>query len=146
MLFRSLPSVSVVSYGTTASLGTTTPAGGTGASNNGGTVVITAAGALTYTPPLNFSGTDQFMYIATTGVAGLPNNDAVVTVTVNPDITFGTTLVDPLCNGGNTGSITFTGVSGGSGGGYTFSKTGAPGPTRVQMFSVDLLQPPITLL
>ena len=36
-----LPSVSVVSYGTTASLGTTTSAGGTGASNNGGTVVIT---------------------------------------------------------------------------------------------------------
>ena len=67
------------------------------------------------------------MYIATTSVAGLPNNDAVVTITVYPDILFSTTPVNPDCNGTSTGSITFTGVSGGSGPVYTYSITGAGG-------------------
>ncbi len=123
-----LPSVTVATFGTTASFGVTTAAGSAGTTDQGGTLTVNANGTFSYTPPVGFSGTDKFMYIATTGVAGLPNNDAVVTITVNPDIVFGTTKVDVVCNGASTGSITFTGVSGGSGSGYTFSVNGAGGP------------------
>ena len=122
-----LPSVTVTTFGTVASMGMTTPAGSAGTTTAGGTLTVNSNGTFTYTPPIGYSGTDQFKYIATTGVVGLPNNDAIVSITVNPDITFGTALVDPLCNSGTTGSITFTGVSGGSGRGYTSSTTGAAG-------------------
>ena len=122
-----LPSVTVTTFGTVASMGMTTPAGSAGTTTAGGTLTVNSNGTFTYTPPIGYSGTDQFKYIATTGVVGLPNNDAIVSITVNPDITFGTALVDPLCNAGTTGSITFTGVSGGSGSGYTYSITGAAG-------------------
>lgn len=74
-----IPSPNVASYGTTGSPNTTSPAG-TGATNNGGTVVITSAGALTYTPPASFVGWDQFAYKASNGNA--PTNNAVVTVRV----------------------------------------------------------------
>jgi uncharacterized repeat protein (TIGR01451 family) len=77
-----LPSLSVVSFGTTASFGTTTLAGSTGTSDAGGTLIVNANGTFSYTPPLGFTGTDKFTYIATTGVAGLPNNNAIVTITV----------------------------------------------------------------
>ncbi len=122
-----LPSVAVATFGTTASLGTTTPAGSPGTTDNGGTLTVNANGTFNYLPTLGFSGTDKFMYIATTGVVGMPNNDAVVTITVATDITFSTTPVNILCKGASTGSITFTGVSGGSGAGYTYSITGAAG-------------------
>ena len=122
-----LPLVTVTTFGTVASMGMTTPAGSAGTTTAGGTLTVNSNGTFTYTPPIGYSGTDQFKYIATTGVVGLPNDDAIVSITVNPDITFGTALVDPLCNSGTTGSITFTGVSGGSGSGYTYSITGAAG-------------------
>lgn len=53
------------------------------ATTNGanGTVSFTAAGALTYTPNSNFSGTDTFTYTVTSGGV---TETATVTVTVNP--------------------------------------------------------------
>ncbi|MBK8518013.1 MAG: Ig-like domain repeat protein [Saprospiraceae bacterium] len=122
-----MPSVNVVSFGTTASLGITTIAGSAGTTDQGGLLTVNANGTFSYDPPPAFSGTDLFAYIATTGVADLPNNDAVVTITVYPDILFSTTPVNPNCNGASTGSISFTGVGGGSGPIYTFSITGAGG-------------------
>ena len=114
------PSPTVLTYGTTASGGTTTAAGGTGATDNGGTIVITAGGALTYTPSNNFTGIDKFKYIAGTGV-GLPDNDAIVTIVVNaPGVTFTSAHTNPLCNGNSNGSITIT-ASNGSGT-YLYSK------------------------
>jgi hypothetical protein len=74
-----VPSPTVISFGPTATPAATA-AGGTGTSNAGGTVTINASGALTYTPANGFTGTDQFAYIAGTGM--LPNNAATVTITV----------------------------------------------------------------
>ena len=122
-----LPSVTVVSFGTTASGGTTTLAGNAGTTDGGGTLTVNSNGTFSYTPLPGFSGNDQFKYIATTGVAGLPNDVGTVVIAVATDITFSTTLVNPPCNGASTGSITFTGVSGGSGAGYTYSITGSAG-------------------
>ncbi len=51
---------------------------GTVTSAKGGTVVTTAAGAATYTPPLNFHGTDTFTYKVTDG-----NVTVSATATVN---------------------------------------------------------------
>jgi hypothetical protein len=120
-----LPSISVLSYGTTASGGSTTLAGAVGATNGGGTITINAAGLITnYTPASNFSGIDQFRYIARAGT-GLPDNDAIVSITV-PDINFTTTLVDPSCNNGTNGSITINATGGV--GTLTYSKNGSGGP------------------
>lgn len=81
------PAPSVLSYGTTASNGTAATSGTTATDNTGGTVSIVAGtGVFTYTPPANFTGTDQFKYIATTNI-GLPDNDAVVTIRVAPQLT-----------------------------------------------------------
>lgn len=74
-----LPSPVIVSFGPVKNA-TSYPAGGTGSSDNGGTVVVNANGTFTYTAPAGFSGTDKFAYIATTGTA--PDNDAVVTISV----------------------------------------------------------------
>ena len=118
-----LPSVNVATFGTT--LTPTTPAGSPGTSDAGGTLTVNVDGTFSYTPPAGFSGTDNFKYVASAGVP--PNNAATVSITVAPDITFNTNNVNILCNGNPTGSITFTGVSGGSGAGYTYSITGAAG-------------------
>lgn len=98
-------------------------AGIAGTTDAGGSIILTAAGTFTYTPPTGFTGIDYFKYIA--GNGNLPNNDAVVTISVAPDIAFTTTTIDPLCNGGTTGSITFN-ASGGSGT-LQYSITGAGG-------------------
>lgn len=45
-----------------------------------GTVTITSAGTLRYTPDANFSGTDEFFYIADDGAGGLAIADVTVTV------------------------------------------------------------------
>lgn len=74
-----LPSVAVVSFGPSASP-SATAAGGTGSSDNGGTVLLNADGSFTYTPASGFAGIDKFAYIAGTGTA--PDNSAVVTITV----------------------------------------------------------------
>lgn len=47
-----------------------------------GTLRLNADGSFTYTPAMNFSGTDSFTYMITT--SGLSSNTATVTITVNP--------------------------------------------------------------
>jgi VCBS repeat-containing protein len=47
-----------------------------------GTVAVNADGSMTYTPMLNFHGTDSFTYAASDGTG--TGNTAVVSVTVNP--------------------------------------------------------------
>lgn len=119
-----LPSITVFTYGTVASGGITTPAGVVGATTAGGSITISAAGLITnYTPPSNFTGVDQFKYIARAG-AGLPDNDAIVNITVT-DIIFTTTNNDPACNGSSNGNITFS-AAGGIGA-LQYSITGAAG-------------------
>ena len=120
-----LPSVSVVSFGTTMSGGTTTSAGNVGTTNYGGTLTVNANGTFSYQPMTGFSGMDQFTYIGTTGVAGLQNGSATVTINVATDITFTTMDTNPACNGASTGSIVFS-ASGGTGA-LTYSITGAMG-------------------
>ncbi len=117
--------LSIVSFGPTASNGTATLAGTTGSTDLGAPITLNADGSFTWAAPAGFSGTDKFTYIATTGAAGLPNNSAVVTILVAPDISFTTTNVNPSCNGSSTGSITFS-ASGGSGT-LLYSITGAAG-------------------
>lgn len=112
----------VLTYGTTADA-TATNAGAVRTTDAGGTIALNANGTFTYTPPAGFSGVDRIKYI--TGNGNLPNNDAVVTITVAPDIMFTTTNADPSCNGGSNGSITFN-ASGGNGT-LTYSITGAAG-------------------
>jgi hypothetical protein len=51
-------------------------------SAEGGMVDCTSAGMCTYTPPVDFSGTDAFTYTASDGYGG--TDTATVTVTVNP--------------------------------------------------------------
>lgn len=114
--------IAVLSYGTTADATVLAPGAG-GTTDAGGAITLNANGTFTYTPPAGFSGTDKFKYI--TGNGNLPNNDAIVTITVAADITFTTTNVDPLCNGGSNGSITFN-ASGGNGT-LQYSITGAAG-------------------
>jgi hypothetical protein len=77
----------VVTYGTTASNGSTINAGSAGTTDAGGSVTVNADGTFSYTPPANFTGFDKFKYIATTEVLGLPNNDAIVTITVGTPAT-----------------------------------------------------------
>ena len=111
----------VLTYGPSAN--PTTNAGTPSTTNFGGTINLAASGNFTYTPATGFSGTDQFKYI--TGNGNLPNNDAIVSITVAPDITFSTTPTNPLCNGNSNGSIVFS-ASGGSGT-FNYSITGAAG-------------------
>jgi hypothetical protein len=112
----------VLTYGPTADAALYN-AGAAGTTNAGGTITLNANGTFTYIPLNGFSGIDQFKYI--TGNGNLPDNDAIVTITVGTDITFTTTNVDPLCNGGTNGSITIS-ASGGNGA-LTYSITGAGG-------------------
>lgn len=112
----------VISYGRTSDAASTSP-GTPGVSDAGGTLTLQTNGTFTYTPPSGFSGKDYFKYI--TGNGNLPNNDAIVTITVAPDISFSTSTVDPSCNNGTNGSITFT-ASGGNGA-LQYSITGAAG-------------------
>jgi hypothetical protein len=76
-----LPSLSVISFGATNNA-TSVTANGTNSSltDNGGTVVMNTNGTFTYTPAAGFTGIDKFSYVAAT--ATLPNNDAIVTITV----------------------------------------------------------------
>jgi hypothetical protein len=74
-----VPVPSVLSFGPTANA-TATAANGSGTSDNGGTVVVNSNGTFTYTPTTGFTGVDKFAYIA--GNGNLPNNDAIVTITV----------------------------------------------------------------
>jgi hypothetical protein len=74
-----IPAPVVLSFGPTANPAATAAAG-SGTSDNGGVVVLNADGTFTYTPPAGFSGKDQFRYIA--GNGNLPNNDAIVTISV----------------------------------------------------------------
>ncbi len=74
-----VPSPAVLSFGPTSNAAATA-ANGSGTSDNGGTVVVNSNGTFTYTPLAGFTGIDKFAYIA--GNGNLPNNDAIVTVTV----------------------------------------------------------------
>ncbi len=74
-----LPSPAVLSFGPTGNAAATV-AGGSGVSDNGGTVIVNSNGTFTYTPLAGFTGTDKFSYIA--GNGNLPNNDAIVTISV----------------------------------------------------------------
>lgn len=74
-----IPAPTVLSFGPTADKGATA-AGNSGSSDNGGVVALNADGTFTYTAPANFSGNDHFGYIA--GNGNLPNNDAIVTISV----------------------------------------------------------------
>lgn len=112
----------VITYGPTNNL-TINPGTAT-TTDAGGAITLAANGTFVYTAPTGFSGVDKFKYI--TGNGNLPNNDAVVTITVAPDITFTTTNVDPSCNGGSNGSITFN-ASGGNGA-LQYSINGSGGP------------------
>ncbi|MDG2122461.1 MAG: Ig-like domain-containing protein, partial [Verrucomicrobiales bacterium] len=59
-------------------------------STTGGTLVFEPDGSFKYTPPLNFSGTDSFTYVATDDTGTSPETTATITVTpVNdpPDTT-----------------------------------------------------------
>lgn len=120
----------VLTYGPTNNV---TVAPGTATTTDaGGSISLAANGTFTYIPPTGFSGTDIFKYI--TGNGNLPNNDAVVTITVGADITFTTTNVDPACNAVTNGSITFS-ASGGNGT-LMYSINGSAGPYQASnMFS-----------
>lgn len=74
-----IPSPSVISFGPIANASATT-AGNPGSSNNGGAVTLNGDGTFSYTPPVGFTGKDQFSYIV--GNGNLPDNDATVTITV----------------------------------------------------------------
>jgi hypothetical protein len=74
-----LPSKTVVSFGTTES-GTAHLAGSAGATDNGGTLVVSANGSFTYTPPAGFTGYDRFSYALQAGIA--PNDVGTVTIAV----------------------------------------------------------------
>lgn len=74
-----LPLPAVLSFGPSGNAAATA-AGGTGTSDNGGTLTVNADGTFSYTPPAGFSGIDKFSYIA--GNGNLPNNDAIVSITV----------------------------------------------------------------
>ncbi len=74
-----VPSPAVLSFGPTTNAAATA-AGGSGTSDNGGTVVVNSNGTFTYTALAGFTGMDKFSYIA--GNGNLPNNDAIVTITV----------------------------------------------------------------
>ncbi|HEV7350496.1 Ig domain-containing protein [Telluribacter sp.] len=119
-----LPGITVVSYGTVASGGTTTTAGSVGATTAGGQITISEAGLITsYTPPADFTGVDQFMYVAR-AAADLPTSEATVSITL-PDIFFTVATVDPACTDQTNGSLTIS-ASGGIGT-LTYSKDGAGG-------------------
>lgn len=120
-----LPSIIVVSFGTTASNGTTTLAGNVGTTNGGGTLTVNADGTFSYQPMTGFTGMDQFTYISTTGVPGTDNGSGTVTINVAPDIVFSTMDVNPMCNGETTGSITFNAMGGS--GTLMYSITGVMG-------------------
>jgi hypothetical protein len=75
-----LPSVSLISFGSTANPVTIVNGTNSAGTDNGGTVVMNTDGTFTYTPPAGFTGYDKFAYIAGTGT--LPNNDAIVTIAV----------------------------------------------------------------
>jgi SprB repeat/Putative Ig domain/Bacterial Ig domain len=107
-----LPGVSVVSFGTTVSGGTTTLAGNPGTTDNGGVLTVNANGSFTYQPMSGFFGMDQFVYIGTTGVAGLQNGSGTVIINVAPDLMFTTFDINPTCYGASTGSITFSAMGG----------------------------------
>ncbi|MBN8674295.1 MAG: hypothetical protein J0L56_09180 [Chitinophagales bacterium] len=111
----------VLTYGKTSD--PTTNAGTPGVTDAGGVITLNANGTFNYSSPAGFSGADKFSYI--TGNGNLPNNDATVTIQVGPDISFTTTNVDPACNNGTNGSITFN-ASGGNGT-LLYSITGAAG-------------------
>jgi hypothetical protein len=74
-----IPAPVVISFGPIGNPAAT-PAGGSGNSDNGGTVALNTNGTFTYTPAAGFSGKDKFRYIA--GNGNLPNNDAIVTISV----------------------------------------------------------------
>jgi hypothetical protein len=74
-----IPAPAVISFGPVANP-VATAAGGTGNSDNGGTVALNTNGTFTYAPPAGFSGKDTFRYIA--GNGNLPDNDAIVTISV----------------------------------------------------------------
>jgi len=86
----------------------------TGPSN--GTLTLNADGSFTYTPALNFNGTDSFIYYANDG--SLDSNFATVTITVNtvndaPSFTKGSDVVVNEDSGPYTESNWATNISAG---------------------------------
>jgi hypothetical protein len=76
-----LPSLTVLSFGnSTNSSAVVANGSNTATTDNGGTILMNTNGTFTYTPATGFTGIDRFAYTAGTGT--LPNNDAIVTVTV----------------------------------------------------------------
>ena len=98
-------------FGATLTTATTAPNGvNTVTTSNGGTVVMTAAGAFTYNPPVGFGGvgvTDSFFYTLTkntTGTGfptGFPSGSARVTINVSNPIWF----INSAAVGGGNGRL-----------------------------------------
>lgn len=74
-----IPAPTVLSFGPVSN-SSATAAGGSGNSDNGGSVSVSADGSFVYTPPVGFNGIDKFSYKAGNGNA--PDNDGIVTITV----------------------------------------------------------------
>lgn len=102
-----LPSISVLSYGTSASGGTGASPGTATATDHGGSVTLSAAGQITsYTPPpSNYAGTDGFKYVAK-DANNLGSDVGTVTITLPDIVIAASTVANPKCHDGSDGSIT----------------------------------------
>ncbi|MFC2176506.1 Ig-like domain-containing protein, partial [Bacteroidota bacterium] len=90
-----------------------------------GSVVINGDGTYTYTPPVGYTGTDQFVYqICDDGTPSLcAQATAYITVYAGPQVTY--TIVEPLCHGQSNGSIDVTVTNATSPVTYSWSPGGA---------------------
>ncbi|HXF09834.1 MAG TPA: Ig-like domain-containing protein, partial [Desulfuromonadaceae bacterium] len=89
--------------------------GFSGATTQGGSVTVNAAGNFTYTPPVGFTGTDTFTYTNANNVDGTLKGVGTVTITVNSRIWY----IDNSAGSGNGTSASpfnsLSAVSGASG-------------------------------
>lgn len=100
-----LPSLTVLSFGPVGGASSTV-AGASGTTDNGGIIMVNADGSFIYTPPSGFTGNDRFAYIASSGT--LPNNNAIVSIAVG---TPATATSDTYTATGNV-SINLNGAAG----------------------------------
>ncbi|MEC0109726.1 InlB B-repeat-containing protein [Paenibacillus taichungensis] len=117
-----------------------------------GTIVLNANGSFTYTPNINFTGTDSFYYYASSNQSGTIDS-ALVTITVEPN---SKPTVSGVTNGGyynqtvtptfDSGTALLNGAAFTSGtavmadGSYTLVVTNDIGSTTVQ-FNIDTAAP-----
>jgi len=94
VLDNDTPSVPVVSFG--PATGGETSAGGTGASAQGGTVVLQANGQFTYMPPSGYTGYDTLVYKIQNGIG---SDTAVVTIAIGVRPTANNDSYNVIVNG-----------------------------------------------